>query len=523
MRETALDVSAEEAVSDIVDLLQTAKSVLNLSADLVRPETCDADLQRVTRGFPNIYNMFISWTETDKSCGLKAVRSSYAQDLALKELTPESAYKLNVLEFGPEEAGPKRTLVITYGNYDQDNNLRSILSSSYDLSTLRNLRNRDILPRDVRVSIFSRDGQVLIGDDSHTRNMRQSWASLLDNEDRVTMTIPDVRDRSRQIVLLPTRENDIFLAISSPMPSLISWTRFNPWASVLLPVLGWIFAYIAIWLALENLVLSRIRTMRKDVQKFARSNKMPSAQKDKGRIDEVGDLRQSFRKMARRILDREDDLKQSIIEKDDILREVHHRVKNNLQIIISLLNMGKRQVKDPFYTQALDDTRNRITAISQVHKTLHESEQMLSVDLVPFMTELTTRLSKALDFKARNIQIVSHVDAQAVNADTATPIALFMVEALTNAAKHGLSNGGTISTTLIEANGTITLTVQDNGIGAKAAAERDAITPELSTSTGTGQKLMRGFARQLGGRYKTESSPQGYMCQLTFPRRSPDL
>ncbi len=353
--------------------------------------------------------------------------------------------------------------------------------------------------------------------------MRQSWASLLDNEDRVTMTIPDVRDRSRQIVLLPTRENDIFLAISSPMPSLISWTRFNPWASVLLPVLGWIFAYIAIWLALENLVLSRIRTMRKDVQKFARSNKMPSAQKDKGRIDEVGDLRQSFRKMARRILDREDDLKQSIIEKDDILREVHHRVKNNLQIIISLLNMGKRQVKDPFYTQALDDTRNRITAISQVHKTLHESEQMLSVDLIPFMTELTTRLSKALDFKARNIQIVSHVDAQAVNADTATPIALFMVEALTNAAKHGLSNGGTISTTLIEANGTITLTVQDNGIGAKAAAERDAITPELSTSTGTGQKLMRGFARQLGGRYKTESSPQGYMCQLTFPRRSPDL
>jgi two-component sensor histidine kinase len=227
--------------------------------------------------------------------------------------------------------------------------------------------------------------------------------------------------------------------------------------------------------------------------------------------------------MARRILDREDDLKQSIIEKDDILREVHHRVKNNLQIIISLLNMGKRQVKDPFYTQALDDTRNRITAISQVHKTLHESEQMLSVDLIPFMTELTTRLSKALDFKARNIQIVSHVDAQAVNADTATPIALFMVEALTNAAKHGLSNGGTISTTLIEANGTITLTVQDNGIGAKAAAERDAITPELSTSTGTGQKLMRGFARQLGGRYKTESSPQGYMCQLTFPRRSPDL
>lgn len=518
LRETALDVAAEEAVSDVVDLLKTAKSVLNLSADLVNPESCEADLRRVTRDFSNIYNMVIYWGEDRELCRVRDVRSFGPLDIALEKLTPENPYNLNIIDFEKETVGPKRTLVIAYGNYDRDKNLQNILFSSYDLSTLKNLRNREILPRDVRVSIFTRDGQVLLGNGKESRNMRASWAALLDNEDRVTLNLPDTEDESRQVILLPTDEKEIFLAISTPTHSLVSWNRVNPWASILLPVLGWIFAYFAIWLALENLVLSRIRSMRKDVQKFAKSNEVPASGQQNIQADEIGDLRKSFRHMATRIVDRESDLTESLIEKDDILREVHHRVKNNLQIIISLLNMGKRQVKDPFYTQALDDTRNRITAISQVHKTLHESEKMLSVDLLPFMTELTARLSKALNFDARDIQIVSHVDAGAVNADTATPIALFMVEALTNSAKHGLPDGGTISVTLIEANGTLTLTVQDNGIGAKAASERDAVSPELSTSTGTGQKLMRGFARQLGGRYKSESSPQGYMCQLTFPR-----
>lgn len=519
LRETALDVSAEEAVSDIVDLLKKAKSILSLSAGFVRPETCEADLARIARDVPDIYNMAVHWGDKRDICAVREVRSRSPIDAALSTLTPQDPFKLNIVEFDADTVGPKRTLVISHGNYDQEKNLQSVFFSSYDLSTLRNLRNREILPRDVRVSIFSRKGEVLIGDDVGTKTIRKSWVNLLDNEDRVTMSLPDSLDKSRQIVLLPTREAEIFLAISTPKPSLISWNRVNPLASILLPVLGWIFAYIAIWLALENLILARIRAMRKDVLKFSDSNKIPSAGKDKKNLDAISDLRKSFRKMARRIVDREKDLNQSLSEKDEILREVHHRVKNNLQIIISLLNMGKRQVKDPLYTQALDDTRNRITAISQVHKTLHESDAMMSVDLVPFMSELTTRLSRALDFETRNIQIVSHVDAGAINADTATPISLFMVEALTNSAKHGLPDGGTISVTLIEANGGLTLTIQDNGIGAQAASQRDASSPELSTSTGTGEKLMRGFARQLGGEYKSETSAQGYMCRLSFRRQ----
>lgn len=519
IREIALDLSAEEAVEDVVDLIKTAKSVLNLSADLVTYESCETDLKRVLRDFSDIYNMSIYWGETREYCWVREIGSTSPTEEALKRLTPENPYKLNVVEFKKDAVGPKRLLVLAYGNYGPDKTLQNILFSSYDLSTLKNLRNREILPRDVRVSIFTRDGQILLGDREGSQNMRQSWANLLEDEDRVTLNLPDAQDKSRELILLPTGEKEIFLAISAPKSTLVSWNRLNPWASIFLPVLGWIFAYIAIWLALESLVLSRLRSMRKEVQKFAKSNEIPPLKKAPTKVDEVTDLRRSFRKMANRIVDRESDLKESLIEKDDILREVHHRVKNNLQIIISLLNMGKRRVEDPFYAQALDDTRNRITAISQVHKTLHESEKMLSVDLNPFVKELTIRLGKALDFKKRGIKLVSHADAGSVDADTATPIALFMVEALTNAAKHGLPKGGTISTTVVEANGRITVTVQDNGIGAKAAAQREASSPELSTSTGMGHKLMRGFARQLGGTYKSESSPEGYMCQLSFPRK----
>jgi len=516
IRETALDVSAQNAISDIIDLLKTAKSILSLSADLVRPETCEADLTRITRDFTDIYNMAVYWGEGQDVCSVGKIKTRLATNPDLSMITPQTPFLFNVVEFEENSIGPKRMLVIEYGKYDQDKNLQGIFFTGYDLSTLQSLRSREILPRDVRVSIFSRNGQVLVGDKLGTGSERESWARLLDNEDRLSLS--DAQNKSRKIVLLPTRSTEVFLAISAPTPSLISWNRINPWASILLPVLGWVFAYIAIWAALELLVLSRIRDIRKDIFEFSKSNQVPSAEIRNGTSDVISDLRASFRKMAETIVKRETDLNKSLSEKDDILREVHHRVKNNLQIIISLLNMGKRQVKDPFYTQALDDTRNRISAIAQVHKTQHESETILSVDLAPFMTELTNRLSRALDFEGRLINIVTHVDAEAVSADTATPISLFMVEALTNAAKHGLPDGGTISTTLIEANGLITLTVQDNGVGAQAASALEATSPELSTSTGTGLRLMEGFARQLGGTYESESSSKGYMCRLSFPR-----
>ena len=518
MREAALDASAAEAVSDIVDLLKNAKSILGLSADLVRPETCAADLARVIRESPDIYNMAAHWGGANETCVAKGLRSQIPMEATLAAITPQTPFKFNVIQLNHETTGRQRMLVIGYGNYGRDNALNNILFSKYDLSTLRDLRNRENLPRNVQVSIFSRDGQILVGDEIGTENMLESWATLLGTEDRVTLTLPDAQHKTRDVVLLPTRASEIFLAISTPPPGLISWNRVNPLASILLPVFGWVFAYIAIWLALEKLVLSRIRTIGDDVGQFSNFNTIPPEPQNTKRPDAINDLENSFRKMAHRIVDREIDLTKTLDEKDEILREVHHRVKNNLQIIISLLNMGKRQVKDPLYSQALDDTRNRVTAISQVHKTLHESEKMMRVDLVLLITELTSRLGRALNFEKRNIKIVSHVDAHPVSADTATPISLFIVEALTNAAKHGLVDGGTISVTLIEANGVLTLTTQDNGIGAKAAREREAVSPELSTCTGTGEKLMQGFARQLGGTYEAESSPHGYICRLSFPR-----
>ena len=518
MRAAALDASAAEAVSDIVDLLKNAKSILGLSADLVGPETCAADLKRVIRESPDIYNMAVYWGGASPTCVAKGLKSQIPMEATLAAITPETPFKFNVIDQSHETPTRRRMLVIGYGNFGPDNTLNNILFSKYNLSTLSDLRNRENLPRDVQVSIFSRDGQILVGDEVGTVNMRESWATLLGVEDRVTLTLPDAQHKTRDVVLLPTRASEVFLAISTPHPGLISWNKVNPFASILLPILGWIFAYIAIWLALEKLILSRIRAIGRGVLRFSKSNTVPPVQQNSKRPDAISDLEKSFRKMASRIVARESDLTETLDEKDEILREVHHRVKNNLQIIISLLNMGKRQVKDPLYSQALDDTRNRVTAISQVHKTLHESDGMMRVDLVPFMTELTSRLGRALNFEKRNIKIVSHVDANPVSADTATPISLFIVEALTNAAKHGLVDGGTISVTLIEANGVLTLTTQDNGIGAKAAREREAVSPELSTCTGTGEKLMQGFARQLGGTYEAESSPHGYICRLSFPR-----
>ena len=525
LREKVVDEAAETAVAQIVETVDTAKSVLRLTADLITPETCDATLTQVLDVFPRMYNMASADADGMIGCASFPIRTLTPRDRTLAALSPETPFVLTVLNFETEDQNtPQRALIIGHGNYDGDS-LQNILFAGYDLSEVQNLKNKSILPPDVRVSIFSRSGEILLGSDSVEKPELRRWADLAERDTRLVMTQSDEDGTPRRLTILPTQEPELFLAVNAPKQSLLSWNRINPWASAIVPLFAWVFGFAAIWLALESLVLSRLRRIRMDVQGFARDKITPPPARKSVGNDTISSLGDSFRDMATRITERENDLKDSLEEKTNLLREIHHRVKNNLQVITSLLNMQQRQVSDPFYKQAIDDTRNRIIAISQVHKSLYESPTNEDVDLEPFILELTQRLGRALCFEDRGISVQADINAAAVCSDTATPMALFLVEAMTNAAKHGLRDGGTIFVSVEDANeGETTLRVRDNGVGRHAAAARkdkDSV-PELSTATGIGEKLMQGFARQLGGSYHVDSSDQGYTCLIRFMRRSRD-
>ena len=274
---------------------------------------------------------------------------------------------------------------------------------------------------------------------------------------------------------------------------------------VIISILAWAIAFFSLWVTTDQLVFSHLRKIKSASDAFsdgsidARVGPMPKAPI---RISELGE---AFDSMADNIAEREMRLLDNLDEKEMLLREIHHRVKNNLQIIISLLNMQERKLDDPRSLEAIQETRGRINAIALVHRGLYEGEDLRVINMQLFLNRLVDELKVGLGAEDQNVEICVNVEAINFEPDTAIPTALFIVEALTNAMKHGVPKGGKIDISIIQKLDKINVSVSDNGLG-KAK----------DSSTGTGYKLMRGFARQLSGEWVEDDVSKGYKTSLTF-------
>jgi two-component sensor histidine kinase len=194
------------------------------------------------------------------------------------------------------------------------------------------------------------------------------------------------------------------------------------------------------------------------------------------------------------------------------MREIHHRVKNNLQIITSLLNMQQRALADPAAKAAMNDTRQRITALAQIYRALYQGPDLKRVDLRPFLEELTAQLL-ANDMGGFGgagglVRTEVHADPLVIDPDRLAPIALFAVEAITNAQKHAFGPGG----------GALVVGFHVRGDEAELSISDDGPGAADSLSGGVGRTLMTAFARQLRGAVAFETrEPRGLTVRLTFP------
>ena len=182
----------------------------------------------------------------------------------------------------------------------------------------------------------------------------------------------------------------------------------------------------------------------------------------------------------------------ALAQRDLLLREVYHRVKNNLQIVDSLLMMQARRLQDPQSAAAIRGLRARIYALGLVHQQLMGSANLRTFDVSPFLDELTANLVDANGLGEIAISVRSApVD---VGLDFAIPLGLLVTELVTNSLKHAFPDGrGTIDIDLDQRDdGTIDLVVRDDGQGYD--------TDPVAKSPGLGAGIIRGLVAQLGGR-----------------------
>ncbi|MCC5662633.1 PAS domain S-box protein [Nostoc sp. CHAB 5784] len=160
-------------------------------------------------------------------------------------------------------------------------------------------------------------------------------------------------------------------------------------------------------------------------------------------------------------------LKNALAEKEVLLKEVHHRVKNNLQIVSSLLQLQSQTLKDPEAIKALRESQNRIESISLIHKNLYTSANIGQIDVGDYIDNLAASLLISYQIWPGKIGLETDIDSVSLNVDQAIACGLVINELISNALKHAFPNQetGTISIALRNVGNNIEMTIRDNGIG----------------------------------------------------------
>ncbi|MCC7153494.1 MAG: PAS domain S-box protein [Bryobacterales bacterium] len=188
----------------------------------------------------------------------------------------------------------------------------------------------------------------------------------------------------------------------------------------------------------------------------------------------------------------EEQIRRSLAEKDVLLREVHHRVKNNLQVISSLLSLRASMCKDPVSGQVLRDSRDRVNAMALIHERLFQADDLSAIDFSRYIDSLAQALLHSYGADRKGVRIQTGISVSPV-ADQAIPCGLIINELLSNALKHAYPDGrgGVIHVDMHSDGDWCSLRVSDDGIGLPEDGE-------IENSETLGLKLVGALAAQLG-------------------------
>jgi len=262
--------------------------------------------------------------------------------------------------------------------------------------------------------------------------------------------------------------------------------------------------------ALGTLVLPReerreIPAVRKDGSEFTVEATISVVGINGGRMFTV-----ILRDVTQRLAD-DENLQQSLREKEGLLKEIHHRVKNNLQVVSSLLGLQFRETTDEDIRKMFLESQNRIHSMALLHEILYQSNAFSRVKLPHYIRQIAAHLFNSYGIGADRIRLLTNLETISLNVDAAVPCGLIVNELISNSLKYAFPDGrrGEVRIDLLARRGGMAqLVVADNGVGL-----RDDV--DWLTAKSLGWRLVRSLAEQLGAEVKVKSA-EGTEIQLTF-------
>lgn len=208
-------------------------------------------------------------------------------------------------------------------------------------------------------------------------------------------------------------------------------------------------------------------------------------------------------------------IESNLLLKEKLIKEIHHRVKNNLQIVSSILNLQSKNINDEKALQIIEEGKERIQAIALIHNQLHLSKETAFVEMDTYLLQFIEQIKHSFIASAKNVDFDLDIENMKMTIDNAVPLGMIFCELLSNSFKHGFKNksDGLIQITmhriLVGKSHLIEISYSDNGIGYTGSVpffEQDS----------TGVEIIQAFVEQLDAEFNLDTNFKGFKIRLRF-------
>ncbi|KFE35249.1 sensor histidine kinase [Thioclava atlantica] len=388
--------------------------------------------------------------------------------------------QLSLAEDGPKVAADRPLVIMTFDNEG------TILTSSDGLGN-----TQAHLPADRSLKLLAGAGAVTFSGMSNSGN------------DRVYSVVELVPD-------------ELYALGSWPAQEASALSPFADVSPILFPALMWAASLLVAYFAMRKLVIGHVRKLSRAITSFATGSRIVGTFEFAAAPREIRDLAEAYDRMTETILHDEAELEDMVHHKEVLLREVHHRVKNNLQLIASIINMQMRQARTPEAKGLMKSLQERVISLATIHRGLYQTSGLTDIRARELLPDIVRQITRLATGPGRHIAVDCHVDDIHLTPDQAVPLSLLLTEAMTNAMKYASARDGApkleISLRALEgmqARLHVTNTVDPDAPRSDAAVD----------GTGLGSQLVNAFVQQLSGQLTIDAQETEYSLQADFVLR----
>ena len=503
-----LIASARASAGEEANLLASAEQILRALANQpsVRATDagCSAALADALHGLGYFTNIVRTRADGSVACTARKMPVNNVSARAWWEETQKTSGFVVAQQTIGANGGP--TIVGVIALQDAKRRFDGALATTIDVRWFDAMLRAQKLPEDTVVVLLDKTGSAIA---SNRPGVAAQIFPLGENPAATLNQLQTTRDkngRAWSYAVAPLVTRNVFVAYAQRETTLFGATYVHVTADLVLPIFMLGLASLAIWIATDRQVTRWIVYLRRIAGAYARGHYAIRPHALDGAPMEFRELAESFSAVAAAVQDRDRALRDAVTQKTMLIKETHHRVKNNLQIVMSLLSLQAGQLRDPAAQEALRQAQIRVNALALVHRILHEVEEQSIVELKELLQDLTAQINEGFGGERRNVRIDFDMVERHVPSDVAVPLTLFAVEAITNVFKHAYpGNGGGRMLVSLQPlhDGKLCLSIEDDGVGVPDTPSKDG------KRSGIGSRLIEAFAQQVGGEGAIKPRPGG--------------